>query len=94
MDDSNGTSNPQGTCLWSANVKCEVGRRVFAHYGSGADELWFRATITAVHRNEIGQYCDVEYDDGDAETMKPIKRVRAIDDSDSEDDDDDDDEED
>ena len=85
-DDTNGTSNPQPTCLWSAKVKCEVGRRVFAQYGSSADELWFRGTITGVHRNDVGQWCDVEYDDGDTEAMKPIKRVRAIDDSsDSED---------
>ncbi len=92
-DDANGTANPQPTCLWSAKVKCEVGRRVFAQYGTSADELWFRGTITGVHRNDIGQWCDVEYDDGDTEAMKPIKRVRAIDDSsDSEDDEDDEDE--
>jgi acetoin utilization deacetylase AcuC-like enzyme len=36
-DDTNGTTNPQPTCLWSATVKCEVGRRVFAQYGSSAD---------------------------------------------------------
>ena len=64
-DDTNGTTNPQPTCLWSATVKCEVGRRVFAQYGSSADELWFRGTITGVHRNDVGQWCDVEYDDGD-----------------------------
>ena len=92
-DGANGTSCPQGTCLWSAKVRCEVGRRVFAQYGTSADELWFPATITRVHRDDIGQWCDIEYDDGDAEKMKPIKRVRAIDDSDSDDSDDDDEEE-
>jgi len=92
-DDSNGTANPRGTCLWSHKVKCEVGRRVFAQYGDDSDELWFRGAIKAVHRNEIGQYCDIEYDDGEVETMKPIKRVRAIDESESSDSDDDSDEE-
>jgi hypothetical protein len=80
-DDTNGTSNPRGTCLWSHKVKCEAGRRCFAQYGSDADELWFRCTIVGVHRNDVGQWVDVEYDDGDTEEMKPIKRVRPIDSS-------------
>ena len=52
--------------------------RCFAQYGDDEDELWFRATVIGVTRNDIGQYVDVEYDDGDKERMKPIKRVRAL----------------
>ena len=75
-------------------MRCEAGRRVFAQYGDDADELWWRATILKVVRDDVGQWCDVRYDDGDEEERKPIKRVRAIDsDSESDDDDDDDDEE-
>jgi hypothetical protein len=59
--------------LWSHTVKCEVGVRVFAQYGVDSDELWFRATVVGVHRSDVGQWVDVEYDDGDVETMKPIK---------------------
>lgn len=86
-------------------MRCEAGRRVFAHYGTDPDELWFRAIITAVHRNgvelftftlprafipdlipagvrslrtDVGQWVDVEYDDGDTEEMKPIRRIRPI----------------
>ena len=73
LDDTCGTSNPQGTVLWSHKVKCEAGRRVFAQYGEDPEELWFRGTITAVRRNDVGQWCDVEYDDGESETWKPIR---------------------
>ena len=76
-DDTNGCVNPRRVTLWSAKVKCEAGRRVFAQFGDDEDELWFRATVVGVVRNDIGQYVDVEYDDGDVERMKPIKRVRA-----------------
>ena len=93
-DDTNGTTNPQGTCLWSNKVRCEVGRRVFAQYGEDEEELWFRATITGVTRDDIGQWCDVQYDDGDIENKKAIKRVRAIDSSDSESDSEDENEDD
>ena len=46
--------------------------------GVDSDELWFRATVLATHRNDVGQWVDVRYDDGDIETMKPIKRVKAL----------------
>ena len=59
-------------------MRCEEGRRVFSHYGTDADELWFRAVVVKVHRNDVGQWVDVRYDDGDTESMKPIKRIRAI----------------
>ena len=75
-DETCGTSRPRHAVLWSHKVKCEAGRRCYAQYGDDADELWFRATISAVHRDEIGQWVDVAYDDGDTEEMKPIKRVR------------------
>lgn len=90
-DDANGTCMPRHTVLWSAKVKCEMGRRVFAQFGSDEDELWFRATVVGVVRNDIGQYVDVEYDDGDVERMKPIKRVRAMDEASSSEDESDDD---
>ena len=64
--------------------------RCYAQYGEDADELWFRATVVAVHRSEVGQWVDVEYDDGDTETMKPIKRVRAMEIDSSSDEEDDD----
>ena len=83
----------QETILWSHKVKCEAGVRVFAQYGTDQDELWFRATVIGVLRNDVGQWVDVQYDDGDVEKMKPIKRVRALDDSSSSEDDDDDDDE-
>ena len=59
-------------------MRCEEGRRCYAQFGSDRDELWFRATILHVHRTDVGQWVDVEYDDGDKEEWKPIKRVRAI----------------
>ena len=93
-DDTEGTNSPRGTVLWSHKVRCEVGRRVFAQYGVDADELWFRGTVVGVHRSDIGQWVDVEYDDGDTEHMKPIKRVRALDEDSSSDESDDDDDED
>jgi len=77
-DDSQGTTRPRGIVNWSTKVRCEAGRRVFSHYGEDADELWFRAVIVAVHRNDVGQWVDVQYDDGDTELMKPIRRIRAI----------------
>ena len=89
----NGTNDPSPyTVLWSATVKCEPGVIVLAQYGTDEDELWFRGTIVGVHRDDFGQWVDVEYDDGDKEEMKPIKRVRALD-SDSSDEESDDDEE-
>ena len=96
-DDTNGTSDPKGVVLWSPKVKCRAGVRCFAQYGSDEDELWFRATVLDVHYDDLGQYVDVEYDDGDVETYKPIKRVKAIDpdpDSSSEEDDEDEEEDD
>ena len=86
--ENSGVAWPRDTVLWSAAVRCVPGRRCWAKYGLDDEELWFRATVTAVHRNDVGQWADVRYDDGDAETMKPIKRVRAVDDSESESDDD------
>ena len=47
-DAANGVSAPRGTVAWSAEVRCEVGRRCYAQYGDDADELWFRATVAAV----------------------------------------------
>ena len=64
-------------------MRCEPGRRCFAQYGVDNDELWFRATVTKIHRNDVGQWADVQYDDGDVETMKPIKRIKALEESDS-----------
>ena len=60
-------------------------------HGVDDDELWFRATVIGVHRSEIGQWVDVEYDNGEREMQKDIKRVKALDDtpSDSESDDED-----
>ena len=86
--ETNGVARPRDTVLWSAAVRCTPGRRCWAQYGLDDDELWFRATVTAVHRNDVGQWADVRYDDGDAETMKPIKRIRAVDESESDSDDD------
>ena len=51
-----------------------MGRRVYAKHGVNDDELWYRGTISAIHRNDVGQWVDVDYDDGESETMKPIKR--------------------
>lgn len=102
-----------------SQVRCEKGRRVYAQYGEQRDALWFPGTIAAVHRNDIGQWVDVHYDDGahlartcparcfglvvgwggvwsvrapqsrscacsptgEDEKMKPIKRVRAMEES-------------
>jgi len=69
-EESHGVARPRDTVLWSATVRCIPGRRCWAQYGLDDDELWFRATVTAVHRNDVGQWADVLYDDGDAETMK------------------------
>ena len=59
-------------------VRCEAGRRCLAQYGVDADELWFKATVSRVHHTDLGQWVDVEYDDGDIETNKPIKRVTPL----------------
>ena len=32
-----------------------------------------------VYRDDVGQWADVKYDDGDEERMKPIKRIKARD---------------
>lgn len=77
-DARNGSSNPRGVVAWSTRVRCEPGRRCVAQYGVDRDELWFCGTVVAVHRTEIGQWVDVQYDDGDFESMKPIKRVKAF----------------
>ena len=68
-DEANGVAKPRGTVLWSAAVRCEPGRRCFAQYGVDNDELWFRATVVGVHRSDVGQWVDVEYDDGDSEDV-------------------------
>ena len=47
---------------------------MYAKHGVNDDELWYRGTISAIHRNDVGQWVDVDYDDGESETMKPIKR--------------------
>ena len=80
-DDSNGTANPKGVMLWSHKVKCEAGRRVWAQHGDEPDALWFRATVIGVRRSDIGQWVDVQYDDGEREMQKDIKRVKALDDT-------------
>jgi len=51
--------------------------------GVDDDELWFRATVLQVYRDDVGQWADVKYDDGDEERMKPIKRIKALEDSSS-----------
>ena len=77
-DEANGTSRPRHATLWSHKVRCEVGRRCYAQYGNAKTGLWFRGTVVAVNRDVIGQWVDVAYDDGDTETMKPIKRVSDV----------------
>ena len=69
---------PSNTVLWSSRVRCEAGRRCLAQYGVDPDELWFKATVSRVHHTDLGQWVDVEYDDGDIETNKPIKRVKPL----------------
>ena len=51
---------------------------MYAKHGVGDDELWYRGTIAAIHRNDIGQWVDVDYDDGESEKMKPIKRCDGV----------------
>ena len=77
-DGANGLQQPVGTVAWSSEVRCERGRRCYAQYGHDGEELWFKATVVAVHRTERGQLIDVEYDDGDEEKRKPMSRIRAL----------------
>ena len=80
-EEADGGVEPRGTVLWSAAVRCEPGRRCFAQYGVDNDELWFRATVTKIHRNDVGQLADVTYDDGDVEVLAALKGAKTLEES-------------
>ena len=50
---------------------------------SGLSCSGFGSSVQVHHDDILGQCVDVEYDDGDVETMKPIRRVRALESSES-----------